>query len=817
MVLSACELIKICSEETCNKDVPSIFFSNFLTDSRNLTYPDNTVFFAIKTTRNDGHNYIEQLYKKGVRGFVVHKGFAKENYKDAFFIEVENSLTALQKIAKYHRKKFTKPVIAISGSNGKTIVKEWLFYLLSKFETVIRSPKSYNSQIGVPLSVLMIEDFHTTCIFEAGISQPNEMQNLEEIINPDYGIFTNIGPAHSENFFNTQDKIFEKVKLFLKCKKVVACSEHSEIIDALHYNKISTFLWGYKTTDNIRIINKTIEKNSTTFTIEYSGEVLVFKIPFADSASSQNAMNCFATMVMLGYNTKKTCELMSLLSPVAMRLELRSAINSCFLINDSYNSDLHSLSIALDFLNQQKQHRETCVILSDMFQTGLNSEELYKKISIELNQRNISRLIAIGENISNQQNLYNEIPKTEFYKNTNDFLENFKNINFKDEAILIKGARKFEFEKIVRLLEQKTHNTVFEINLNSILHNLNTYKSTLKPTTKIMTMVKSFSYGCGSYEIASLLQHHHVEYLCVAYADEGVELRKNGIVIPIMVMIPEENTCETILKYNLEPEIYSFESLNWFTQYKQIKIRIHLKIDSGMNRLGFLNNDLDKLIKILKEQNNIEIASVFSHLSAADDEKSDIFTYSQIEKFKNMTEKIKSELNISPKLHILNSAGIERFPDAQFDMVRLGLGLYGVKTTENKNLNLQNVGSLKSRIIQIKNISVGERVGYGSDYIAQENLKVAIVSIGYGDGFRRILSNGKGKIRVNDYECEVIGKVCMDMTIINVSGINVNVGDEAIIFDEKYNISDFAKDMDVIPYEVLTGISQRVKRTYLYE
>lgn len=819
MLYNAQEIADICSGQISGNQISDLKFSSALTDSRNLISSENTLFFAIKTQRNDGHNYISELYNQGVRGFVVERGFVFDQalFTDAVFIIVENTLNALQQIAVFHRKKFSIPIIAITGSNGKTIVKEWLYWLLSKHQNTIRSPRSFNSQIGVPLSVLLTENFHKYAIFEAGISQNNEMQNLEEIIKPDFGIFTNIGPAHDENFKNIEQKIEEKTKLFENCKKLVVCSAHAQIINKLNNKHIKTFLWGNNENDDIVIIEKTISSTKTKFIVKYQSEIFNFSIPFTDEASSENAMNSFACMLMLGFDANEVCQSMSFLPTIAMRLELRQAINSCFLINDAYNSDLQSLSLALDFLKQQQKHRKTCVIISDMKQTGLKKENLYSSIAQKLAKREINRLIGIGPDISSQKEIFANIPNTQFFESTNDYIKQHSPDNFNEEAILIKGSRSFEFEKLVRLFEQKTHNTVLEINLNSILHNLNSFRSILKPETKVMAMVKSFSYGCGSFEIASLLQHHHIDYLGVAYADEGIELRRNGIEIPIMVMVPEEISSESIINYQLEPEIYNFHSLSWFSKFKNRKINIHLKLDTGMHRLGFQEEDIDELVKILKDLPNINVKTIFSHLAAADDPNSDDFTNMQISNFSRMTEKLMLELKINPRRHILNSAGIERFPQAQFEMVRLGLGLYGVKNTLNSKLQLQNVSCLKSTIIQTKEIKAGERISYGSECVANKDMKLAVVPIGYADGFRRILSNGRGKIRVNGVYCKVVGKVCMDMTIIDIGNLNVKVGDEAIIFDEKYKISDFAKEMEVIPYEIFTSISQRVKRTYLFE
>lgn len=808
-----------------HSDQCSEMVNHVLTDSRKLVQPESTLFFALKTQHNDGHFYIDDLLKKGVHNFIVSHEYIPNSSESnqANWIFVEDTLKALQQLAADYRNSFNIPVIGITGSNGKTIVKEWLFSLLSRTSPVLRSPKSYNSQIGVPLSVLLLEKSHQFAIFEAGISQKGEMESLQKIIRPAYGIFTHIGPAHDENFSNSSEKVLEKLILFKDCSQIVMSSANSKIIQlAIEKNRIQKkqlFLWGKNQGDHLRISNEKIEiaQNYTQFTFEFQKKNYSGTIPFTDSASLENAMSCLATLLMLGYNPEECVQMLQMLQPVAMRLEMHDGNHNCLIINDSYNSDLHSLTIALDFLKQQQQQRKSMVILSDMLQTGKHPNDLYKEIAVLLKARKITSFIGIGTEIQSQQQCFQSIEDAAFYKTTDEFLQSYNASSLRDVTILIKGARFFEFEKIVQVFEKKTHQTVLEIHFNALLHNLNVYRAMLPPSTGIMAMVKAFSYGSGSYEIASLLQYHHVSYLGVAYADEGVELRKNGITIPIMVMAPEEAAVEQILINDLEPEIYNLETLQWFKNQNHHPLQIHLKLDTGMHRLGFREEELEKLCTQLASSPSIAVSSIFSHLSAADDPKEDQFTLQQIQCFEKMYNYISETLGIKPKKHILNSAGISRFPQASYDMVRLGLGLYGIQPSKAETIPLVQAASLKTHIIQIKSVHKNDRIGYGYSYTAKQDMKIAVIPLGYADGFRRSLSNGKGRVWVNGQECLVIGNICMDMTIIDITGLQVQIGDSVIIFNQEHSISQLAKEMNVIPYEVITGISARVKRQYLWE
>ncbi|MGE5107343.1 MAG: bifunctional UDP-N-acetylmuramoyl-tripeptide:D-alanyl-D-alanine ligase/alanine racemase, partial [Sphingobacteriales bacterium] len=610
-------------------------------DSRKITHPANSLFFALVTLHRNGHAYIDEVYKKGVRNFVISESLTITRYPDANFISTENTLTALQNLATHHRKHFTIPVIGITGSNGKTIVKEWLNQLLEDRYNIVRSPKSYNSQIGVPLSVWQMHEGHELGIFEAGISQPGEMKNLQKIIQPTIGVFTNIGEAHQEGFKNIKEKVKEKVQLFQSAQQIIFCSDYEEISDALHNVSAKIFDWSRKKQAKLSIISIDKNASNTTITASYMGNEIKISIPFTDDASIENAITCWCVLLQLGIAQQLIQNKMRQLRPIGMRLEMKKAINNCTLINDSYSADLSSLQIALNFLTQQKQHTKRTVILTDFLQSGKTDKELYSSIAFELHRSDITRIIGIGEKIKQLPDYFTlkEKEKTNavFYSSLNDFIQNFNSITFADEAILLKGARAFELERLSRLLEQKTHQTILEINLNAIVHNLKEFRKVLKPSTKIMAMVKAFSYGSGSYEIASLLQYHKVDYLAVAYTDEGVELRKAGITLPIMVMNPEEETFAAIAEYDLEPEIYSFAILQSFADFLHKEglqsYPIHIKLDTGMHRLGFMPYEIQELCEELKHKSYFKVETVFSHLAASEDAVHDTFTLEQYDKF----------------------------------------------------------------------------------------------------------------------------------------------------------------------------------------
>lgn len=784
-------------------------------DSRSLQNDGETLFFAIVGPNHDAHIYIEELINKGVKAFVVH--YIPENVKDkAVFLKVENTLDALQKIAAYYRGLFHFPIIGITGSNGKTIIKEWLNFLLSPDYNIIRSPKSYNSQVGVPLSVLGINEKHNFGIFEAGISTKEEMQKLQAIIQPTIGILSNIGSAHDEGFGNIGEKIKEKLKLFSDVSVLIY--NKNRTIDAFIKPEIKTFSWSCKEANADVFISKKSILDKTILEVKTATAKFEIKIPFQDDASIENAIQCVMVLLYFGYDYKIIEDRMQLLYPVEMRLKLKNGINNSTLIDDSYSSDFQSLKIALDFLENQKQFKKKTLILSDIFQSGLSNEELYSNVSQLIISNKINRIIGIGETISSFKNKFlNAIT----YKNTDEFIKDFDHLTFGNETILIKGARTFEFEKIVSLLEEKTHETVLEINLNAISHNLNFFKSKLKPETKMMVMVKAFGYGNGGFEIAKLLEHHKVDYLGVAFADEGISLKNAGIKLPIMVLNPETTSFSAIIQHQLEPEIYSIKGLNAFLQIaKQRGLKsfpIHIKLDTGMHRLGFQEADLPELIAKLKETKVVEVKSILSHLATSDDLTHNEFTLSQISLFEKLSSTLQKELKISPIRHILNTSGISNYPQAQYDMVRLGIGLYGISNNEEEQKYLENVGTLKSVISQIRTIQKGESVGYGRRFMADKTTKIATIPIGYADGISRHLGNGVGYVMINHQRAPIVGSVCMDMLMVDITHIDCKEGNEVIIFGEKPTVIAIAKLLETIPYEVLTSISQRVKRVFYRE
>lgn len=800
---------------------------DILIDSRQLVSPDQTLFFALVSPRNNGHKYLQQLFEKGVRSFVVSQLPANRKlFANCSFVLVNNTMAALQSLAAFHRSCFNIPVIGITGSNGKTIVKEWLFQLLNQGKDVIRSPKSYNSQIGVPLSVWQMDDAHELAIFEAGISEPDEMERLQQIIRPSIGVFTNIGQAHDENFIQSIQKAGEKLKLFTKVDVLVYTPDHTDIQEVFIKSglnkRIRAFTWSRKNEADLMVTSIAHEGHQTRIQALFNQKPLSILIPFTDAASIENALHCWSVMLVLDIGQDVIAERMKHLTPIAMRLELKEGINNCTIINDFYNSDVNSLGIALDFLNQQNQHKDRTVILSDILQSGRNEVDLYGFIAGLLEAKGVTRIIGIGQAISRQADKF--AIKKEFYPNTEAFISQFAFASLNNQTVLLKGARLFEFERISNLLQQKAHETVLEINLNNLIANLNSYRSKLLPGTRIMAMVKAFGYGSGSYEIANLLQFHHVDYLAVAYADEGVELRKAGISTPIMVMSPEENSFDAMIRHQLEPEIFSFRILGLLEETiarmaltGNNPVKLHLKLDTGMHRLGFAKDDLPELIERIEKNKMLYVQSVFSHLAASDKSSHDAFTHQQIALFTEMSDYVIAHTPHAVSRHILNSAGISRFSEAQFDMVRLGIGLYGIQGAEDGGEQLQTVLSLKSTITQIKTIPAHDSIGYNRSSIVDVETPIGIVPIGYADGLSRLLGNGKGSLWVNGKAAPIIGDVCMDMCMLNLSGIEASEGDTVVVFDDQHPIGIIAQDAQTIPYEILTRISRRVKRVYFLE
>ncbi|MBN2669094.1 MAG: bifunctional UDP-N-acetylmuramoyl-tripeptide:D-alanyl-D-alanine ligase/alanine racemase [Bacteroidales bacterium] len=815
---SISEILKVdcISHSQCDIKIDQI-----LTDSRRLRNVQQTLFFALKTERNDGANYIVDLYKHQVRAFVIQDGFDTKPFPEAHFIVVKNSLTALQDLVKYHRAQFNIPIVGITGSNGKTIVKEWLFELLKKDKKIVRNPRSYNSQIGVPLSVWMLDQDTEMGIFEAGISQAGEMSKLEAIIQPNIGIFTNIGDAHQENFIDYKHKAGEKIKLFERCDTIIYCRDHQWIDWHLsnqdRFENKTILSWSEKLGATLRVKNRKIQNNSTLIEAQYQNNTLLLEIPFTDFASYENLMPIWVLLLHLGYQQELIQERISQLSHIAMRLEQKQAINGCTLINDSYNSDIGSLHIALDFLVQQYQHQQRTLILSDILQSGREAVSLYKDVVDLLKTKSVNRFIGIGHDMQSVANLF---PKNAlFFESTAEFMNKMGPDDFKKEAILIKGARTFEFEHISNMLQNKVHETVLEVNLSHLIHNVNYFKSQLKPEVKIMAMVKAFSYGAGSVEVANVLQFHQVDYLAVAYTDEGVALRKAGIALPIMVMNPEEQSFEQMLRYSLEPEIYSLRILKSYYQavrhHGTVYAPLHIKIETGMNRLGFIEAEVDETIGFIQSNPSLKVVSVFSHLAGSDGEIFDNFTDQQIAKFHRISDKIIKAFDYKIIRHLSNSNGVLRHPSAQFDMVRLGIGMYGA--TDFEHHQLKEVNRLVTRISQIKTIKKGESIGYDRNGQLEKDGQIAILPIGYADGIRRSLSNGEGHFMLNGQLAPIVGNVCMDMCMLDVSKIKCKEGDQVIVFGPDFSIQHIAREMNTIPYEVLTGISQRVKRIYFQE
>ena len=784
---------------------------HLLTDSRTLIFPEASIFLALSSQFNDGHKYIPELVEKGVRVFVVRKDYVPGASNDCNFIFVENVLEALQNLAARHRQDFNIPVIGITGSNGKTIVKEWLLHVLGQTYHICHSPKSYNSQIGVPLSVWQLNPQHELGIFEAGISTTGEMEQLEHIIRPDIGILTHLGPAHDEGFKDQEEKIAEKLKLFANCK-IVLMRFNPSIAKQLNA-KVMSFGYDEPGAD-LNIIKKETGSNGTILTAKYQGQDSSLHIPFTDEASIENCSLCWLVALHLGHFDPSLFET---LMPVSMRMELKKGVHNCLIVNDSYSNDIHSLGSALAFLRQQTIHSKTTVILSDIEQSGLAQDLLCKEVRNMLQEKRISQLIAIGPQFYSRQDILSGPFETLFFRSTQDFLSAFYGLHFQDETILVKGARKFQFEKISRKLEQLSHGTVLEINLHAALGNLAAIRKKLPSEMKIMAMVKAFAYGSGTYEMAKLLQNR-VDYLAVAYPDEGVSLRSNGINTPIMVLNPEEEALDSLVEYKLEPVVFSTRQLDILTRLAGHEtIPIHLEIDTGMHRLGFLESDIPALLEQLHKYPRLKIASIFSHLSASDEVRYDDFTSLQFERFGRIATEIEQAIGYKVLKHISNTAAALRFGQEGLDMVRLGIGLYGIDPSGVFPNLLEPVFTLKTTISQIKKIGPNESVGYSRKAISNHVRSIAVLALGYADGLNRLLGNGNGSFEVNGQEAPIVGNVCMDMCMIDVSGIACEEGDEAILFGKHKPIQDIAAAIGSIPYEVLTSISQRVKRIYVSE
>ncbi|SEK65293.1 UDP-N-acetylmuramoyl-tripeptide--D-alanyl-D-alanine ligase [Parapedobacter koreensis] len=785
-----------------------------LYDSRKLSDTLHGLFFALEG-RRDGHQYIRDVYAGGVRNFVVADGKTDTTgFPGANFIVVKDTLEALQALAAYHRSQFAYPVIGITGSNGKTIVKEWLAQLLAPEYRIARSPKSYNSQIGVALSLWQLDGSYDLAIIEAGISKPGEMDALHAMIRPDIAVLTNIGPAHDDGFASRGDKIREKLRLFEGTAQAIYSPDHLQGIPMPSAGRHVT--WGDGEVSLKVTGHELVDGHKCRIHAEYEGRPVQLTIPFTDAAARENAACCWTVMLAMGYGQAVITERMAMLQSVEMRLEMKRGINNCTVVDDSYSNDLSSLAIALDFLRQQQQHATRTLILSDIPGASGREEEVYSNVAKLLADSKVNRLVTIGAALLEQQGKFGFV-KHEGFPDTAAFLASFDELAFHDETILLKGARKYAFERISQLLTAKLHDTVLETNLNAVEHNLNQYKSLLPKQVKLMAMVKAFSYGSGSFEVANLLQFNKVDYLAVAYADEGVELRKSGIRLPIMVMSPTAASFDALLAHELEPEIYSFSILDDFVRLLAGKrmsgYPIHIKVDTGMHRLGFGAGDIEQVISSLQETTAVKVQSVFSHLAAAGDTVHDAFTEKQLTAFHGFAERLREALDYPFIRHIANTAGIRRWPQAHLDMVRLGIGLYGAGSKRSTTLQLQQASTLKTIITQIRQVPAGESVGYSRSGMLTKDSTIATVNIGYADGYDRRFGNGVGHMVVRGEKVPTVGDICMDMAMLDISGVDAREGDEVIVFGD---VDQLAKAIGTIPYELLTGISQRVKRVYHY-
>jgi len=796
-----------------------------LTDSRSLCFPEETLFFALKTKRNDGHKYIEELYARGVYNFVVTEIPKKmQGCKDINFLVVSNVLKALQRLAAKHREQFDVPVVGITGSNGKTVVKEWLYQLLSPERRITRSPRSYNSQIGVPLSVWMMDSHTELGIFEAGISEMGEMEALEPIIRPTIGVLTNIGGAHQENFTSLQEKCMEKLLLFKDCDVIIYNGDNELISSCVAKSLFAAreIAWSMKDVERPLFVEK-IEKDATGTTVKYRylGFFKEYRIPYIDDASIENSLNCLAVALYLMVSPETIAERMACLEPVAMRLEVKEGKNGCVLINDSYNSDFASLDIALDFMarrSEGKMRRRT-LILSDILETGQPGKLLYRQVADLVHSRGVDRLIGVGEEISAASARF-EVKDKQFFQTTKELIASGVLASLRGDVVLMKGARAFHFDEVTDLLELKVHETILEINLNALVDNLNYYRNKLKPETKLMCMVKASAYGAGPFEVAKTLEEHRVDYLAVAVADEGADLRKAGITCPIIIMNPEVTAFKTMFAYRLEPNIYGFRILEDLIKAAEREgvsnFPIHIKIDTGMHRLGFdPYNDMKPLVERLNRQSAVIPRSVFSHLVGSDSSRFDAFTRKQIETFEAASAELQAGFTHKILRHICNTAGIERYPGAQFDMVRLGIGLYGIDPYTNRVLH--NVSTLKTTILQIHNVSADETIGYSRKGVLHRDSRIATVPIGYADGLNRHLGNGNAYCLVNGQKAPYIGNICMDVCMIDVTGIDCKEGDKVVVFGDDLPVTVLSNALDTIPYEILTNVSNRVKRVYFQD
>lgn len=815
---------------------------HLLTDSRRLSFPEQSVFFAIQTRTNDGHRYLHELYNLRVRFFVISSlpEAASERFPEAIFFQVTDTLKALQQVAGQHRRQHHLPVVGITGSNGKTTTKEFLYQLLQPDLHITRSPRSYNSQLGVPLSVWQMGSEHELALIEAGISQPGEMQAITEIIQPDYGVFTGLGSAHQEHFSSLSQKAAEKLQLFTNCRFLVINQDDPLVRQALQQAGLSkiAFSWSRNNPNApVYLQRATIlsaespEQAQTELRLCLHQQAnITLHIPFSDAASIENILHAITLWICLkedgklGNPQESTVSFLQdrldrfeRLEAVAMRMEVKQGKNNCLIINDTYNSDLQSLALAMDFQQSRKKAKplQSTLILSDILQTGIPEQQLYQQVASLAQSKGIQRVIGIGAALTRQKDCF-PMPISCF-PDTPTFLHAAEIQNFQNELILVKGSRDFHFEEITKRLEKKIHETILEVNLDALIHNFNYYRSQLKPSTKMICMVKAYGYGAGSYELAKTLQDHRCDYLAVAVADEGVELRKEGITLPIIVMNPEFNSFDTLFEYRLEPEIYSFRLLQGLMEAARERgIRqypIHLKFDTGMHRLGFQPNDTHRLLALLDD--TVQVVSAFSHLAGSDSSEFDTFTAQQIQRFRSAAQALEDGLGHPILKHILNSGGIERWNEYQLDMVRLGIGLYGVSASGSAKL--RNVSTLKTTILQIQQVPAGDTVGYSRKTRLERNSRIAILPIGYADGLDRHLGNNRGEVWINGQYCPIVGNICMDACMVDVTDTQAHEGDTVLLFGDDLPVSRLAEQLGTIPYEILTSVSPRVKRIYYQE
>ena len=794
-----------------------------LTDSRSLCFPEETLFFALRSKRNDGHRYVDDLYRRGVRSFVVEQ-VPEHPQPDANYLKVPSALAALQRLAERHRDEFDIPVVGITGSNGKTMVKEWLYQLLLPSQKIVRSPRSYNSQIGVPLSVWLLNEQTEVALFEAGISQPGEMMALHDIIQPTIGVLTRLGSAHQEHFRSMEEKCMEKLELMHDTNALVYPMDDNTVSRCIRRLNYRGEKIGWSRTDSQApfFVKETAQTNqSSHITYIYKGEQGEYTIPFIDEASIEDSIICAATALHLGLTMEQIAGRMEHLEPIAMRLEVKQGRRGCTLINDSYNSDINSLDIALDFMNRRpdEQGRRRTLILSDIYQSGEQPAELYRQVNDLCTKRGISKFIGIGDEVSAHANVF-LIGEKSFFATVAEFLASTTFSQLHDEVILLKGSRRFGFEHITELLEQKVHETILEVNLGAVVDNLNYFRSFLKPDTRMVCMVKADAYGAGAVEVAKTLQDHRVDYLAVAVADEGVTLRRAGITANIMVMNPEMTAFKTMFDYDLEPEVYSFRLLDALVKAARKEgitgWPVHIKLDTGMHRLGFNpEEDMDELIDRLKHQQAVIPRSVFSHFVGSDSDEFDAFSAQQFQLFDEGSQRLQAAFSHKILRHMDNSAGIEHFPERQLDMCRLGLGLYGVNPRNNKMLS--TVSTLKTTILQLRHVKAGDSVGYSRRTILERDSVIGAIPIGYADGLNRHLGNRHGYCLVNGRRAEYVGNICMDVAMIDVTDIPCQEGDMVEVFGEHLPVTVLSDIIDTIPYEVLTGVSNRVKRVYFQD